>query len=66
MIPTEIRENVGCQTAEMWSIDMSKFASVIEFAERVENECPRLDIVVLNAAIYARSPEFTDDGWEAT
>ncbi|KAI0395502.1 hypothetical protein F5Y17DRAFT_192780 [Xylariaceae sp. FL0594] len=37
---------------EVWKLDLSSYASVVAFAERVEKELDRLDYVVLNAGTW--------------
>ena len=37
--------------AEVWRMDLSSYASVREFAERVKRELTRLDVLVLNASV---------------
>ncbi|KAF2878608.1 short-chain dehydrogenase [Massariosphaeria phaeospora] len=36
---------------QVWQLDMASYASVLDFAARVEKELPRVDIAVLNAGI---------------
>ncbi|KAI0850361.1 NAD(P)-binding protein [Daldinia vernicosa] len=36
---------------EVMIVDMSKYSSVQEFAQRVDNQLPRLDIAILNAGV---------------
>lgn len=51
---------------QVWELEMSSFASVKNFANRVNTELPQLDVALLNAGVwnrdYARSPE----DWEET
>ncbi|PPQ80660.1 hypothetical protein CVT25_001622 [Psilocybe cyanescens] len=61
----QIKQETGCTTAEVWIIDLSSFASVISFADRLETECGRLDILVENAAIAVGNVVFTADNWES-
>ena len=53
-------------TIEVWPLELASFASVKEFATRVENECPRLDIAVLNAGMMTLKWGLTPDAWETT
>ncbi|KIJ13031.1 hypothetical protein PAXINDRAFT_170916 [Paxillus involutus ATCC 200175] len=62
----DIQTETGCQSCELWQVDLADFASVKSFAERFQRECQRLDILVMNAAILARSYEATVDGWESS
>ncbi|KAH9479750.1 Short chain dehydrogenase sol3 [Psilocybe cubensis] len=66
MAGLEINAETNYDKTEVWNIDLSKFSSVVSFAERVQNDGGRLDIVVANAGIAASSLEFTEDGWEST
>lgn len=61
-----IKETTGCQTAELWLLDLSKFSSVIAFANKFEVEGVKLDILVANAAVGKTVYETTSDGWEET
>ncbi|PPQ72440.1 hypothetical protein CVT26_003769 [Gymnopilus dilepis] len=63
-----IKQETGCETAELWLIDLASFASVKSFAEKFEKEGGRLDILVENAANAPaiEKLQFTDDGWEAS
>lgn len=49
---------------QVWHLDMNSFASVKQFADRVNSELPKLDVALLNAGViqpgYIASPE----GWE--
>ncbi|KAF5316724.1 hypothetical protein D9619_006560 [Psilocybe cf. subviscida] len=62
-----LEAETGCHTAEVWSLDLASFDSVRAFADKFNKECPRLDILVENAAILPAEPYvMTSDGWEAT
>lgn len=63
----DIKKETGCESIELWILDLSKFASVQAFAERFEKEGGgRLDILVENAAVIpADQYQKTEDGWEA-
>ena len=60
----DIEAATGCKSCEPWKVDLADFASVTSFAERLQRECDRLDILVMNAAILAKEYEETVDGWE--
>ncbi|KAI9288272.1 hypothetical protein BC943DRAFT_318121 [Umbelopsis sp. AD052] len=45
---------------------MSSSASVLEFANRVNKELPRLDVAALNAGVAALLYKASSDGWEQT
>lgn len=51
---------------EVMQVDMSRFASVREFARRVEKEVERLHVVVLNAGVMMNEYELSPEGWEQT
>jgi retinol dehydrogenase 12 len=56
----------GAQTAkattiEVWELDMSSYASVLEFADRCENSLLRLDAVIENAGISQPSYMLAED-----
>lgn len=62
----EIEKETGCREVELWLIDLSSFASVLEFAERFEQDGGRLDILLMNAGINTTTYSTTKDGWEST
>lgn len=47
-------------------MDLASFASVKAFAQQIDAELPRPDIVVANAGIQLAKFEKTTDGWEST
>ncbi|KAG2187079.1 hypothetical protein INT44_003307 [Umbelopsis vinacea] len=51
---------------EVWKLDMSSSASVLEFANRVNKELPRLDVAALNAGVATLLYKASNDGWEET
>ena len=57
----------GQQTGniDVWELDMGNYASVQRFAARVENELPRLDVVILNAGISPHEYVMGAEGWES-
>lgn len=57
-------EETGYKSVELWNVDLSRFSSVKEFADKFEKDGGRLDILVQNAAILSRSYGETSDGWE--
>ncbi|KAK7014140.1 hypothetical protein VNI00_019378 [Paramarasmius palmivorus] len=62
---TRIKAETGYQ-AEVWDIDLSRFASVKAFVDKFEKECGRLDILVENAGMTGSPAEeysVTEDGW---
>ncbi|KAF7964843.1 hypothetical protein HWV62_2514, partial [Athelia sp. TMB] len=52
--------------AEVWSIDLSSFSSIIAFADKLEKDGGQLDILVMNAAIVTYVYEATADGYESS
>ncbi|PPQ75675.1 hypothetical protein CVT26_001853 [Gymnopilus dilepis] len=62
-----IKQETGCDTVEVWSLDLQSFASVKSFAEKFEEEGNRLDILVENAGTLPTNKlKFTADGWETS
>lgn len=51
---------------QLWSLDMSSFKSVQEFASRVNRELPALHVALLNAGVMHRDYVLSYDGWEDT
>lgn len=51
-------------TIKVWELEMSSFASVKSFANRVNTELPRLDIALLNAGVWNRDYAKSPDDWE--
>ncbi len=54
---------------QLWPLDMSDFSSVKRFADRVNNELPRLDAAILNAGQINRTWKKVSDAngpWEMT
>ncbi|XP_058054904.1 retinol dehydrogenase 14-like [Anopheles bellator] len=45
-------------------LDLASFQSVRQFAGELERTIPRLDCLVNNAGLAARTPEFTHEGYE--
>ncbi|RXW18593.1 hypothetical protein EST38_g7258 [Candolleomyces aberdarensis] len=60
----KIREETRCQTVELQLLDLSKFSSVIAFADNFLRDGSRLDLLVANAAVSTMNYKTTDDGWE--
>jgi retinol dehydrogenase 12 len=59
-----IEETTGrLNVVELWHVELSSFESVLRFIERA-NKLQRLDVVLLNAALYATSYRISEDGWE--
>ncbi|KAJ7663866.1 hypothetical protein DFH06DRAFT_1295874 [Mycena polygramma] len=62
----KLKAQTGYSKAELWIIDLARFESVKQFADKFERDGGRLDILVENAAIGAFSYKATDDGWESS
>ena len=63
----ELKTETGYESAELWLIDLARISSVLEFAERLEKEGGRIDILLLNAGISpAPGQQLTADGYEPT
>lgn len=60
----EIKESVKFDNVELFIVDLSNYASVNAFCEKVDKEVPRLDILVENAALAQFEFIPTPDGWE--
>ncbi|KAG5640178.1 hypothetical protein DXG03_009519 [Asterophora parasitica] len=61
-----LRKEAEYESAELWMIDLSKFSSVIEFADKFDKDGGRLDYLIENAACIQKSYDTTPDGWETT
>lgn len=51
----ELQSGYPSARVEVWQLDMASYASVRDFAGRVEAELPRVDFVVLNAGVMKAS-----------
>lgn len=51
-------------TLQAWPLDLSSYASVLAFADRVNSELPRVDVVFANAGIGTRKWAMTEDNEE--
>lgn len=60
----EIRQLTGNSEVEFKQIDLSSLASVRRFADRLLEEEKRVDILVNNAAMFTRTHQKTEDGYE--
>ncbi|ORY61734.1 NAD(P)-binding protein, partial [Pseudomassariella vexata] len=62
----DIRATTSCSpnTLQVWQLDMSSYDSVTSFAERVKAELPLLDVLVLNAGIFAGRFRTSEDNEE--
>ena len=64
LVPAEIKESVKFDNVELFILDLSNYASVNAFCEKVDKEVPRLDILVENAGLEQGEFIPTPDGWE--
>ncbi|KAI0032010.1 short-chain dehydrogenase [Vararia minispora EC-137] len=60
----EIRTATGFSKITGYTVDLSVFSSVVEFAENLEREQERLDILVYSAAVATQIYNRTGDGYE--
>ncbi|KAF7354360.1 Short chain dehydrogenase sol3 [Mycena venus] len=61
-----LRDETGYTKGELQILDLADFASTKQFADRLEQEGGRLDILIANAASEPRKFITTKDGWEST
>lgn len=59
-----LRDLVPDATAEVAELDLTRLASVRDFADRTAQRLPRLDLLVNNAGVMATPFERTADGFE--
>ena len=59
-------EEIDCPSGvlHVWHLDMSSYASVQAFADRVNAELPRLDVLISNAGLRANNFRMTEDNEE--
>lgn len=62
----EATRNTQTDVVEVWELDLGSFASTKSFADRVERELQRLDILVENAGVATTQWSTTSDGYETT
>jgi len=62
----DIQATTSCSpdTLEVWHLDMSSYASVQAFSDRVKAELPRLDVLIANAGIGTQTFRMTEDNEE--
>jgi NAD(P)-dependent dehydrogenase (short-subunit alcohol dehydrogenase family) len=62
----DIQDSTSClpSTLDVWQLDMSSYASVQAFADRVKSELPRLDALLLNAGIQTFDFRIAEDDEE--
>jgi len=61
-----VKQETGYTKSELWLVDLSKFSSILEFAEKFDRDGGRLDLLVMNAGIIMPQYEATPDNWEYT
>ena len=54
----------GETKVEVWSLDLSSFESVRQFAKRCDSELERLDLLLESAGVQNAQWSVTKDGWE--
>jgi len=52
-------------TVQVWHLDLSLYASVQAFADKVKTELPRLDVLIANAGLGTRRFRMTEDNEES-
>jgi NAD(P)-dependent dehydrogenase (short-subunit alcohol dehydrogenase family) len=62
----DIQATTSCppDTLKVWHLDLSSYASVLAFADKVDAELPRLDALIANAGIGTRTFRMTEDNEE--
>ncbi|KIY62167.1 NAD(P)-binding protein [Cylindrobasidium torrendii FP15055 ss-10] len=58
--------DIGYAAAETWPLDLGSLRSVVSFADRVQDELERLDVLILNAGVINFEWGLTEDGYERT
>lgn len=64
-ILSAIRSETGCNVVECWPLELTNFASVKAFVDRLDEDGGRLDILITNAAMATYEYVETPDGFEA-
>lgn len=59
-----LQKETGYQNIEGRVVELSKFASVLEFVDKFNKEGDDLDVLVVNAGVLAVQFDQTVDGWE--
>lgn len=62
----DIQATTSCSSdaVEVWQLDLSSYASVLAFSEKVNTELPRLDVLVNNAGLGTRNFRTTEGNEE--
>lgn len=61
-----LKNEAGFQNIEGRILELSRFASVVEFADKFNKDGDDLDILVINAGVAYEKFSKTQDGWEET
>ena len=62
--PVGLKAETAFPNIHLRLLDLAKFSSVVDFADKLEKEEDRLDIVIANAAMAREHYSTTEDGWE--
>lgn len=62
----EITQAAGREDVELLTADLSSQSSVHAVAGELRKRCPRIDVLINNAGIYAPERRMTEDGLEST
>ena len=62
----DIQTTTSCSsdTLQVWHLDMSSYASVQAFSDRVKAELPRVDVLIANAGLGTQKFRITEDNEE--
>lgn len=62
----DIQTTTSCSsdTLQVWHLDLSSYASVLAFSDRVKVELPRLDVLIANAGLGTAKFRMTEDNEE--
>ncbi|KAH6902601.1 short-chain dehydrogenase [Coprinopsis sp. MPI-PUGE-AT-0042] len=61
-----LQKETGFSNVHLRLVDLARFSSVTEFANKFEDEEERLDIFVANAALGRTDYVLSEDGWESS
>lgn len=62
----DVQATTSCSsdTLRVWHLDMSSYASIQAFSNRVEAELPRVDVLIANAGLGTQTFRMTEDNEE--
>ncbi|KAK7689994.1 hypothetical protein QCA50_006636 [Cerrena zonata] len=63
---SNLQKDTGFQNIEGRVVELTKFASVLEFVDKFNKDGDDLDILIVNAGVIAAQFIQTQDGWEET